>query len=233
VAAAVQLRRGHFKWGLVAAAVALLVASWRLGLLSLFADPERLKVALLDMGGAGYAAFLGVFALLQPLGVPGIVLVVAASWVWPKPIAFALSVTGSILASATGFLFARFVARDWVAANIPERFRRFDDRIAERGFAAALVLRLVFLMNPFLHGLFGISKIRFRSYLVGSALGYLPGIAVWVWASGAAIDFLRERDPSRYLPWAGAAVACLVAVRVYLWRRNQRQLEASRENVDP
>ena len=209
----------------MAAAVAVLVASWRLGLLALLADPERLKLALLGMGAGGYAAFLLAFAVLQPLGVPGVALVVAASWVWPKPIAFALSVGGSILASATGFLFARFVARDWVAANMPERFRRFDERIEERGFLAVLALRLVFLMNPFLHGLFGISKIRFRSYLAASALGYLPGIAIWVWASGAAIEFLRERDPARYAPWAAAGAACLIGLRLYLWRRNRRLLE--------
>lgn len=210
------------KWGLVASALAVLLVSWRLGFLSLLADPERLRGVLLEMGSGGYALFLGVFAILQPLGVPGIALVVAASWVWPKPVAFALSLGGSILASATGFLFARFVARDWVAANLPARFRGLDERIAANGFVATVLLRLVFLMNPFLHGLFGISQIRFRTYMLGSALGYLPGLVVWVWASGAAIDFLRERDPSPYLPWVAAAIGAVVALRVFLWRRNKR-----------
>jgi uncharacterized membrane protein YdjX (TVP38/TMEM64 family) len=220
-------RQRVLKLALVTAVALGALGAWRFGVFELFADPARMKSALLDMGAAGYAAYLAVFAFLQPVGVPGIALTIGASYVWPKPIAFALSLVGSVLASTTGFLFARFVARDWIAANMPARFRGYDERIASRGFATAFFLRLVFMMNPFLHGLFGISKVRFRSYVLGSLLGYVPGLVLWVWASAWAIDLVKEAEPREYAPIAIGVVGLVVAVRVgFWWRRRRRESRA-------
>ena len=33
--------------------------------------------------------------------------------IWPWPVAYALSMTGTMAASVVGFSFARFIARDW------------------------------------------------------------------------------------------------------------------------
>ena len=211
-------------------AVTVVLLAWRFGIFAVFADAEHMKATLLEMGTLGYVAYLGVFALLQPVGVPGMALTIGASYVWPKPIAFALSLIGSLLASTTGFLFARFVARDWVAASLPPRFRGYDERIAKNGFATAFVLRLIFVMNPFLHGLFGISKIRYRSYILGSALGYIPPLIICVWASAWAIEVLKTSEPRQYLPIVLGVVVLGVAIRLVFWWR-KRARGAGREDA--
>ena len=149
----------YAKIALVALAGGLLVVGERLGVFALFAEPMRLRGALVAMGPWGYVAFLVAYAALQPFGVPGTVFILAAPMIWPWPIAFALSMAGTMAASVIGFSFARFVARDWVQERIPPRFRAYEEALARRGFLTVVTLRFIFWMPPLLHAFFGISKV--------------------------------------------------------------------------
>ena len=96
------------KVGLVVAVVAMLLVAHQTGLLAIFGDPARVKALLLDLGAWGYVAFVVAYAVLQPFGVPGTVFVMAAPLIWSWPVAFALSMTGTMAASVVGFSFASF-----------------------------------------------------------------------------------------------------------------------------
>ncbi|MFO0624939.1 MAG: hypothetical protein U0325_04925 [Polyangiales bacterium] len=124
----------------------LMLAAWRLGLLGAFSDPARARAAVLGMGALGQVGFVLAYAVLQPFGVPGTAFILAAALIWPWTAAFGLSMAGTMAASVLGFVFARFVARDWVAARVPARFHAWDDALARRGFATVFVLRLIFWM---------------------------------------------------------------------------------------
>ena len=207
------------RWSRIAAVlavVAVVAVAHRLGVLQQFSDPARVKQTLVDLGPWGYLAFVVAYAALQPFGVPGTVFIVAAPLIWPWPIAFALSMTGTMAASVVGFSFARFVARDWVEARIPARFRRYDDAVARRGFTTVFLLRLIFWMPPLLHAFFGVSKVRFWTHFWGSLLGYILPILL--------VSLFGERlfDAMRSAPagvWIGLGVAIVAVALGAWWRR--------------
>jgi len=153
--------------------LALLGVAHSLGLLQRFGDPQGVARTLVELGPWGYAAFIGAYTVLQPFGVPGTVFVVAAPLIWPWPVAFALSMVGTMAASVVGFSFARLVARDWVSRLIPQRFKKYEEALAARGFVTVFTLRLVFWMPPLLHAFFGVSRVRFWTHFWGSLFGYV------------------------------------------------------------
>lgn len=207
------------RWLLVALAVGLVVLAWRLGVFELVRDPAQLRVILLGLGHWGYVAFIAAFAFLQPLGVPGIAFVIGAAAVWPAPVAFALSVIGSMIASTIGFSFARYVARDWVDAKLPARLRVYSARLETHGFVTVVILRIIFLMNPFLHGLFGVSKLRFWTHFWASLLGYVPSLAIVTFVGAEGIELLRKHpDKAPYAIGVVVVGICLYA----LHRRTRR-----------
>jgi uncharacterized membrane protein YdjX (TVP38/TMEM64 family) len=55
----------------VVAVVAVLVVAYQLGVFQQFADPARMKLALVELGPWGYLVFVAAYAALQPFGVPG------------------------------------------------------------------------------------------------------------------------------------------------------------------
>ena len=193
--------------------VAILVVAQQLGIFRQFADPAGMKQALLELGPWGYVAFIGAYATLQPFGFPGSVFIWTAPLIWPWPVAFALSMTGTMAASVVGFLFARFVARDWVAARIPARFRRHDEALGRRAFATVFLLRLVFWMPPPLHAFFGVSQVRFWTHFWASLAGYaLPLLLVSMFGERV---FDVVMDAPREL-WIGVGVG-VVVVGLGVW----------------
>jgi uncharacterized membrane protein YdjX (TVP38/TMEM64 family) len=197
--------------------LALLLTAHRTGILAEFADPPRVKRTLIALGPWGYLAFIAAYTFLQPFGVPGTVFVVAAPLIWPWPVAFALSMIGTMAASVVGFSFARFVARDTVASLIPERFRRYDEALARRAFATVFVLRLVFWMPQLLHAFFGISKVRFATHFWASLLGYALPLFLVSYFGERLFDWAKAAPAS---VWIGMGLgAALIALVTWLVRR--------------
>ena len=203
-------KRTIAKLGLVIAVVVGLVAARQLGVFHQLAEPARLAQSLVALGGWGYVAFVAAFAALQPFGVPGTVFIVAAPLIWPWPVAFALSMTGSMAASVIGFSFARFVARDWLAPRIPARFKRYDEALARRAFTTVFVLRLIFWMPQLLHAFFGVSKVRGWTHFWGSFCGYLLPLFLMSFFGQRLFDAMKAAPPG---VWVGlvAAIAALWA----------------------
>jgi uncharacterized membrane protein YdjX (TVP38/TMEM64 family) len=218
----VQGRRG-VKIALVFAVCVFVLTAWQLGWFALVAEPALLRARILEIGPWGYLVFLLGFCFLAPFGLPGILFVLASAYIWPRPVAYGLSLAGAVGSSAVGFAFARFVARDFVDKRLPARVRKYDPWIEKRGWIAAAVLRAILLMHPLLHAAFGLSRIRFLPYIAGSTLGYIPSLAVVVWVSGSAIDVLSSLETRTVLLVLGAIVLLFLAYRGVRARRAARR----------
>ena len=211
--------RRPLKIAAVVIVLALLVLAQRLGVFQQFGDPERVRQTLVELGPWGYLAFILAYAALQPFGVPGTVFIMAAPLIWPWPVAFVLSMIGTMAASVVGFSFSRFVARDWLSARIPARFRKYDEALAKRAFRTVLVLRLVFWMPPLLHAFFGVSRVRFWTHFWGSLVGYIPPLFLVSFFGQRLFDAMRHAPPE---VWAGIA-ASVFAVGVVVWLLKRRR----------
>jgi uncharacterized membrane protein YdjX (TVP38/TMEM64 family) len=211
------------KLAVVALVLVLLAAAWHCGVFARLAEPKLLAQTLLDMGAWGYVAFIVAYAVLQPFGVPGTIFIVAAPLIWPWPIAFALSMTGTMTASVVGFSFARFVARDWVSARIPARFRKYEVALERNAFQTVVVLRLIFWMPQVLHSFLGVSRVRFWTHFWGSLLGYIPPLFLVSYLGAKMFDGAGKLQPAAWPIMAGLAAASLViAWAARAWQRRQR-----------
>ena len=210
------------KIALVVVVAGSLALAYHFGVFAEVSEPRRLVQALLAMGAWGYLAFILAYTVLQPFGVPGTVFIVAAPLIWPWPIAFGLSMVGTMLASIVGFWFARFVARDWVSARIPARLRKYDQALERHAFRTVFLLRLIFWMPQWLHSFLGVSKVRFWTHFWGSLLGYVPPLFLVSYLGSEIFDASGNMQP-RAWPIMGALLAAsllLVAtVRHYDKRR--------------
>jgi uncharacterized membrane protein YdjX (TVP38/TMEM64 family) len=195
----------------------LLALAHRLGLLHRFADPAGAARTLRGLGGWGYLAFIASYALLQPFGIPGTVFVVAAPLIWPWPIAFALSMTGTMAASVVGFSFARLVARDWVESKIPNRFRKYDEALAKRAFSTVFLLRFVFWMPQLLHTFLGVSKVPFWTHFWASLAGYAVPLFLLSFFGQKLFVMLKAAPASVWLGVAAGAGLVLLGVFAARW----------------
>lgn len=195
--------------------------------LNQFADWVR------GQGAAGWIVFGVGYVAGTLLFVPGSVLTLAASVLfgfWPATLLVWLSATtGASLA----FLIARFAARDAIARQVDRhpKFKELDAAIGKQGWKIVLLLRLSPLIPFNLSNYFyGLTTIGFRSYVLASALGMIPGTILYVYLGQVGQAALAGPESSRSLAeytYLGLGLAATVAVTVYLSRLARRALGGS------
>ncbi|AFE06558.1 hypothetical protein COCOR_05761 [Corallococcus coralloides DSM 2259] len=209
--------------GVVALVLLTLAGAWSFDVFAWLSEPKALAHTLIEMGIWGYLAFIVAYTVLQPFGVPGSIFIVAAPLIWPWQTAFALSMIGTMSASVVGFSFARFVAKDWVSARIPARFRKYDDALEKRAFQTVVVLRLVLWMPQVLHGFLGVSKVGFWTHFWGSLVGYVPPLLFVSYLGNEMFDGAGRMQPGAWPILGGLFVASLLfaaLARVFERRRH-------------
>ncbi|MCA9622444.1 MAG: VTT domain-containing protein [Myxococcales bacterium] len=207
--------RPFAKLGVVVTVLLVLGAAYHFGVFARLSEPRALAYSLVAMGAVGYLAFILTYTVLQPFGVPGTIFIVAAPLIWPWQTAFVLSLIGTMAASVVGFSFARFVARDWVSARIPARFRKYDEALEERAFQTVVLLRLIFWMPQVLHSFFGVSKVGFWTHFWGSLIGYVPPLLVVSYLGGEIFDASGNFQTDAWPYFAGLVAMSLVVAGLF------------------
>jgi uncharacterized membrane protein YdjX (TVP38/TMEM64 family) len=139
---------------------------------------------------------------------------------------------GSTLGAGAAFLVGRTLARKMVEERVAKdpRFRAIDQAVAQQGFRIVFLIRLapVFPFNVMNYA-FGLTKVRFRDYLLASWIGMFPATAFNVYL-GSLLSSLAELDSpgpkASGLKQAFFYVGLLatVAVVIYVTRTAKRAL---------
>ena len=193
-----ERRRVNWKpFALVSALVALMVLAKVLDL------GERLVLVrdwIGSLGAFGPVAFCALYMTAAVAMVPGIALTVGAGALFGSVWGSIYVSIGSTLGSAVSFLVARYVARDSVSGWLSEnpRFRRLDEMTERHGAMIVAITRLVpiFPYNLLNYG-YGLTKVRFATYVFWSWLCMLPMTVVYV----VGADVFFKAAAKGEVPW--------------------------------
>lgn len=127
-------------------------------------------------GGWGPALFFVVYAGLTLLPGPKALLTAAGGAVFGLWVGAGLALAAALVGAIVSFGVGRLLGRDAVDRLIRGRLARVDALLADHGLSAVLVVRVVPLV-PFtvINYASGLSGVRFRHYVLGSAVGMVPG----------------------------------------------------------
>lgn len=204
-----HLRTALWLAGLLAVPTTL----WLSGALDYLRDTARVRADVSTLGPLAPVAWVLLHATLEGLGVPATFIVIAAMVLFSKPVALAVCVVGSAGGMAFGFYLARAIARDWVSARLPARFRAWETHVSEHAFLVSLLMRSVLFLAPGPAYVMGLSRARFVPCLVGAALGCIPGLWLMVYWGPEAAALLA------HVPAWGWVAALLVVASAFAWRR--------------
>jgi phospholipase D1/2 len=154
----------------LALAVFWLVAA-RAGLLAAL-TLDRLRATVAALGPLGYAVYVAVFVVGELLYLPAFLFIGLAAALYGKALAFALAFGGGLASSLAGFGVGRLFGRG--LDRVPPWLARLDAQLAARGIRTVAFLRLLFWLAPYLNMGLGFTRVRWRDYLAGTALGIFP-----------------------------------------------------------
>ncbi|MFN7943106.1 MAG: VTT domain-containing protein [Thermoanaerobaculia bacterium] len=206
--------------------VALAVAAPVLGLGQRLAE---LRGWIEGLGPWGPLVFALVYAVATVAAVPASLLTIAAGAMFGSVLGVATVALGATLGAAAAFAIARWLARDaiagWLAKS--DKFAKLDAMTERHGAIIVAITRLlpIFPFNLLNYG-FGLTRVRFGTYVLWSFLCMLPGTALYVVGADAVARGLAEGQ----VPWGlVGALAAVVVVLVFVIRRARRTLAAREE----
>jgi phosphatidylserine/phosphatidylglycerophosphate/cardiolipin synthase-like enzyme/uncharacterized membrane protein YdjX (TVP38/TMEM64 family) len=217
------------KWGMALVAAAAIAASLVLGF-------SRLELSLGDLAnrvGVGIESLAGnpwrvplvllVFVVASVVSVPILALIGATVVTLGPVLGFACSAVGTMLAASATFGVGRWIGRKPLQRWLGPRVDALERRVAKRGVIAIALIRKV-PVAPFtvVNMLIGALGIRYRDFILGTALGMLPGIAAFAFVSETAIEAWREPTVANIALIATAIAIWLTVVFGIQWALNRR-----------
>lgn len=139
-------------------------------------DVERIRRTVQDAGALGILAFFAVFSIGELFHIPGIVFLVAGLLSWGRTLGFPIVFSGAVISVCVSFVVVRAIGGKALAALDRPLFRRILSRLEDRPIRTVFLLRAVLFLAPPLNYALAMTNVRFRHYLIGSALGLIPGV---------------------------------------------------------
>lgn len=178
------LRSPYGKLALLAAIVGAAVLAARWAGLSRFTELEALAGAVRDVRELPFAPllFVAVYAAIAAFGLPALALTLAGGAIFGLGWGTLLNWLGATLGALGGYLLARSLGRDAVTRLLGAHAARLDRLATAHGFGAILRLRLLPIV-PFnaLNFAAGVAGVPLRAYVLGTALGIVPGTFVYTY----------------------------------------------------
>lgn len=137
----------------------------------------------------GPVGFILIYGVGCVVAFPGSLLTLCGGAIFGVAWGTFYNILASNLGATLAFLIARYFGRDFVARLMRGRIESFDEKVASHGFRFIFTLRLIPLV-PF-NGLnfgSGLSRIKYRDYLLGSVLGMLPGTFIYTYFADALLS---------------------------------------------
>lgn len=168
------------------------------------------------------------------LVVPVVLLIAVTNMVFGPALGTLYALGGSLLSATAMYGIGALLGQDTLQRFLKGRLRSLNRQLEQRGVLAVAVIRLM-PVAPFtvVNLLAGAARIRLWHFLLGTALGMLPGIVL----TALFIDRVEAslRAPSTTsVAWLGVAVAGIVAVALVVkYRlRSRRKKSPPAERVE-
>ena len=183
-------------------------------------DKDALRKSLDALGIWAFPLFTLAVAGLVAGGMPRLLFCGLGGWLFGFWIALLLNETATLLAYYGVFLFVRWGGRDWVLHKWP-KLQRWADTIQKQGMMGVILVRQVPVHGSLINLCLGLSRLRHRDFLLGTAIGIIPE-AIPATLIGAGLDPTNVR---RSITLIVLAIVCFVVVGLgcrYMVRRRSK-----------
>lgn len=204
-----------------------------------FVDVLQERVMGWGPWGAIYYPLL--FAVCNILLLPGGVLAVGGGFFFGLWWGFLVVFVGNIVGAATSFAMSRWVAGQWFRRKLSQdpALRALEPAVQRESWKIVLLSQLHPLFpTSLLNYFYGLTRIRFRTYMLWASIGRMPGLFLYAYVGTLGqlgLRMMRGKSQPRiieYWMWGGAFLTTALFLLV-LSRIASRAVQAGYKNERP
>ena len=197
-------------------------------------SPQDLQAFLARSGSLAPLGYILLFTLLPAFFFPVAVLALAGGLLFGLVWGSVYTFLGAILNCTLMFLLSRYVGRERVKTFLSRKLspvwqRRLSASGGRSGFLLLIVLRLIpAVPYNLINYAFGLTDISLAAYLLGSAIGIIPGTLVFINIGDKALD---TSSPHFWIALGLLALLLVVTSLLgkHIFPKNQQEMENNHE----
>ena len=202
---------------------------------------EALQQRVMSWGAWAAICYPLLFALCNILLLPGGILAVGGGFFFGLWWGFVIVFVGNVVATAISFALSRSIARGWFQRKLSGNptLRALGPAVERESWKIILLSQLHPLFpTSLLNYFYGLTRIRFGSYMLWASLGRLPGIFLYAYLGTLgqfAVRIMRGKSYPRmieYWIWGGAFITTALLL-VVLGRVAYRAIQTSQASARP
>ena len=182
-------------------------------------DVQALKQQIRELGWKGYAGFGLASIAAIALGVPRLPLCALAGVLFGFVGGALVSLASGISGSYGAFLIARWGGREWAERKLAGTGKNLKDVLTRPTIGSIFVARQLPVPGIVVNVAIGMLPTRHSTFLLGTALGYLPSTAI-VALAGSSLGKESLAVAMTQVTLAMAALGALAAGLMWLRRRH-------------
>ena len=193
------------------------------------ADTDAVRRKLAAMGWWAYPACVLGVAVMVGCGAPRLLFAAVGAMVLGLWWGLLLTQLGALIGYYGVFCFVRWGGGDWVVQRWP-RVRRWAELLRGQGVLGVVLVRQIPIHGTLLNMCLGLSGVKHRHFLIGSAIGLIPeAVPVGLVGAGLARSSLKESAAYLALAFVVFVVVGVICARAL---RKWKQTREGAELID-
>src|SRR5881275_204927 len=223
----------YWQAGALGIAIALVFALSRFFPVIEFIDALQRRV--MSLGAWAAVCYPLLFAVCNILLLPGGILAVGAGFFFGLWWGFLIVFAGNLIATAVSFALSRSIAKRWFRQKLSDNptLRAFGPVVERESWKIILLSQLHPLFpTSLLNYFYGLTRIRFGTYMLWASIGRIPGLFLYAYAGTLgqlAVRIMQHKNYPRvieYWIWGGVFVTTTLLV-IVLGRVAHRAIQTS------
>ncbi|MDT8310379.1 MAG: VTT domain-containing protein [Methylophaga sp.] len=164
-----------------------------------------------------------VYVVLLSVMFPLTLLVIATGFLFDPLWALLAAVIGSLTSSAVSFFIGHYVGREAIEKHGGKLIQKAETFMQNNTINSMIVINLL-PIAPFTltNMLAGALKMRFMPYMLGSAIGLIPGLLAVILVGSQLGKIIRATEAAHIWQGLGIAVIAISVLALIIYRVNQR-----------
>src|SRR5919198_1136783 len=210
-------------WQVGALVIAIALATVLSRFLPIVSFVEASQQRVMSWGAWGAVCYPLLFAACNILLLPGGVLAVGGGFFFGLWWGFLIVLVGNLVATAISFALSRWIARRWFQRKLSANptLRALSPAVERESWKIILLSQLHPLFpTSLLNYFYGLTRIRFRTYMLWASIGRMPGLFFYAYVGTLgqlAVRIMRGKSYPRaveYWIWGGAFITTVLLLLV-------------------
>lgn len=188
--------------------------------LGLYLNEEVLRDWISGFGLLAPLVYIFVYSLAPAFMLPGLLITVVGGVLFGPLWGVVYVIIGATIGAGVAFQVARLLGRDFIESRVLKakstKWAELDRQVEKNGWKIVAFTRLIPLFPfNFLNYAFGLTRVRFITYLWASFVFMLPGAAAYVIFSSSFLNLLKGRVSKEFVIGVVLVVAVSLIPIVY------------------